>query len=246
MTANDGFQASHVFYTVDGVDTDVDADESGTYTIPAEAVNDGLAITVETAEIPAADEPAADDAAGEADGVATLTINVENSTVTLTNAEGEEQKVSESQDVEVAADEDLALTVEPAEDYELESVTVTDADETSEVSGEDGVYTIPADQVIEGSNIQVSAVTAAKAQAARATTELEIGATRNVSCNGWHNHKWTSSDTNVATVSTDSGRSGQRGSQTVTAKGFGTANIYCNNNLILTVRVVAKGQATVT
>ena len=246
VTANDGFQASRVFYTVDGADTDVAADESGTYTIPAEAVNDGLAITVETAEIPAADEPAADDAAGEADGVATLTINVENSTVTLTNAEGEEQKVSESQDVEVAADEDLALTVEPAEDYELESVTVTDADETSEVSGEDGVYTIPADQVIEGSNIQVSAVTAAKAQAARATTELEIGTTRNVSCNGWHNHKWTSSDTNVATVSTDSGWSGQRGSQTVTAKGFGTANIYCNNNLILTVRVVAKGQATVT
>lgn len=65
VTANDGFQASRVFYTVNGVDTDVDADESGTYTIPAEAVKDGLAITVETAEIPAADEPAADDAAGE-------------------------------------------------------------------------------------------------------------------------------------------------------------------------------------
>lgn len=66
VTANDGFQASRVFYTVDGADTDVAADESGTYTIPAEAVNDGLAITVETAEIPAADEPAVDDAAGEA------------------------------------------------------------------------------------------------------------------------------------------------------------------------------------
>ena len=63
VTANDGFQASRVFYTVDGADTDVAADESGTYTIPAEVVNDGLAITVETAEIPAADEPAADDAA---------------------------------------------------------------------------------------------------------------------------------------------------------------------------------------
>lgn len=67
VTANDGFQASRVFYTVDGADTDVAADESGVYTIPAEAVNDGLAITVETAEIPAADEPAADDAAGEAE-----------------------------------------------------------------------------------------------------------------------------------------------------------------------------------
>lgn len=67
VTANDGFQASRVFYTVDSVDTDVAADESGTYTIPAEAVNDGLAITVETAEIPAADEPATDDAAGEAE-----------------------------------------------------------------------------------------------------------------------------------------------------------------------------------
>lgn len=67
VTANDGFQASRVFYTVDGVDTDVAADESGTYTIPAEAVKDGLAITVETAEIPAADEPAADGAAGEAE-----------------------------------------------------------------------------------------------------------------------------------------------------------------------------------
>ena len=66
VTANDGFQASRVFYTVDGADTDVAADESGVYTIPAEVVNDGLAITVETAEIPAADEPAADDAAGEA------------------------------------------------------------------------------------------------------------------------------------------------------------------------------------
>ncbi|WP_270849498.1 InlB B-repeat-containing protein, partial [Candidatus Collinsella stercoripullorum] len=54
-----------MFYTVDGADTDVAADESGTYTIPAEVVNDGLAITVETAEIPAADEPAADDTAGE-------------------------------------------------------------------------------------------------------------------------------------------------------------------------------------
>ena len=30
------------------------------------------------------------------------------------------------------------------------------------------------------------------------------------------------------------------------AKGFGTANIYCGDSLILTVRVVAKGQATVT
>ena len=66
VTANDGFQASRVFYTVDGADTDVAADESGTYTIPAEVVNDGLAITVEAAEIPAADEPAADDTAGEA------------------------------------------------------------------------------------------------------------------------------------------------------------------------------------
>lgn len=67
VTANDGFQASRVFYTVDGADTDVAADESGVYTIPAEVVNDGLAITVETAEIPTADEPAADDAAGEAE-----------------------------------------------------------------------------------------------------------------------------------------------------------------------------------
>ena len=153
MTANDGFQASRVFYTVDGADTDVAADESGTYTIPAEAVNDGLAITVETAEIPAADEPAADDAAGEADGVATLTVNVENSTVTLTNAEGEEQKVSESQDVEVAADEDLALTVEPAEDYELESVTVTDAEgETEEVEEKDS-FTISATELSDGMTI---------------------------------------------------------------------------------------------
>lgn len=241
VTANDGFQASRVFYTVDGVDTDVAADESGTYTIPAEAVKDGLAITVETAEIPAADEPAADDAAGEADGVATLTINVENSIVTLTNAEGEEQKVSESQDVEVAADEDLALTVEPAEDYELESVTVTDADKTSEVSGEDGVYTIPADQVIEGSNIQVSAVTAAKAQAARAATaNMTVGDTRKVTCKsgGWHSHDWRSDNSSVASVSTES-FFGQYDTQTVTAKKPGTANIYCGNTLILTVNVSA-------
>lgn len=161
VTANDGFQAGRVFYTVDGADTDVAADESGTYTIPAEVVNDGLAITVETAEIPAADEPAADDAAGEADGVATLTINVENSTVTLTNAEGEEQKVSESQDVEVAADEDLALTVEPAEDYELESVTVTDAEgESEEVEGK-GSFTISAKDLSDG--MTVSAMSLAPA-----------------------------------------------------------------------------------
>lgn len=244
VTANDGFQASRVFYTFDGVDTDVAADESGTYTIPAEAVNDGLAITVETAEIPAADEPAADDAAGEADGVATLTINVENSTVTLTNAEGEEQKVSESQDVEVAADEDLALAVEPAEDYELEGVTVTDADETSEVSGEDGVYTIPADQVIEGSNIQVSAVTAAKAQATRAATaNMTVGGTQEVTCNSgdWrHSHDWQSNNPRVASVSTTDGWFGsQQGTQTVTAKNPGTANIYCGDTLILTVNVSA-------
>lgn len=241
VTANDGFQASRVFYTVDGADTDVAADESGVYTIPAEAVNDGLAITVETAEIPAADEPATDDAAGEADGVATLTISVENSSVTLTNAEGEEQKVSESQDVEVAADEDLALTIEPAEDYELESVTVTDADETSEVSGEDGVYTIPADQVIEGSNIQVSAVTAAKAQAARAAArDMNVGETFDVTCDdGWfHSQSWRSSDAGVATVTT-SGRFSQNGTQTVTAKKPGTANIYCGSTLILTVNVSA-------
>lgn len=74
VTANDGFQASRVFYTVDGADTDVAADESGAYTIPAEVVNDGLAITVETAEIPAADEPAADDAAGEAAAPQTMAI----------------------------------------------------------------------------------------------------------------------------------------------------------------------------
>ena len=175
----------------------------------------------------------------------TLSVEVENSTVTLTNAEGEEQKVSESQDVEVAADEDLALTVEPAEDYELESVTVTDVDETSEVSGEDGVYTIPADQVIEGSNIQVSAVNAAKAQGARATSQtLNVDDQVPVRCTNndrWHDHSWTSSNSQVATVTTNEDGWGifaeQRANQTVTAVAPGDAEIKCGNTVILTVHV---------
>lgn len=222
VTANDGFQASRVFYTVDGADTDVAADESGVYTIPAEAVNDGLAITVETAEIPAADEPAADDAAGEADGVATLTINVENSSVTLTNAEGEEQTLTESQDVEVAADEDLALTVEPAEDYELESVTVTDADKTSEVSGEDGVYTIPADQVIDNATLSIRSAAPGAQSAENDIESLSISGQKRVaigetirlssdspaSSGGWrpktYTHKWTASPSNAVSFSNTS------------------------------------------
>ncbi len=155
VTANDGFQASRVFYTVGGVDADVDADESGTYTIPAEAVNDGLAITVETAEIPAADEPAADDAAGEADGVATLTINVENSTVTLTNAEGEEQTLTESQDVQVAEGKDLSLTVQPDDGYEIEDVVVSDGESELAVKGEDGAFSLSAGNIVDGGKVSV-------------------------------------------------------------------------------------------
>lgn len=243
VTANDGFQASRVFYTVDGADTDVAADESGTYTIPAEVVNDGLAITVETAEIPAADEPAADDAAGEADGVATLTINVENSSVTLTNAEGEEQTLTESQDVQVAEGKDLSLTVQPDDGYEIEDVVVSDGESELAVSGEDDSYAVPSDSVSDGASIQVNALAAS----ARANVEnLEVDETKIVTCDqgDWrHSHRWWSSNESVATVSTD-GLVWESGTQTVTAVGPGEATIYCGDEAILTVHVTAP-QATV-
>ncbi|WP_270405816.1 InlB B-repeat-containing protein, partial [Candidatus Collinsella stercoripullorum] len=230
-----------MFYTVDGADTDVAADESGTYTIPAEAVNDGLAITVETAEIPAADEPAADDAAGEADGVATLTINVENSSVTLTNAEGEEQTLTESQDVQVAEGKDLSLTVQPDDGYKIEDVVVSDGESELAVSGEDDSYAVPSDSVSDGTSIQVNVLAAS----ARANVkELKVGETMRVSCNrgGFrHSHSWRSSDTAVATVTNNSGWLGAiSNTQTVAAVGPGEATIRCDNEEILTVHVTVS------
>ena len=266
VAPTDGFAVDAVKQVAaDGSETELSADANGEYTIAADKVADGLKIDVATSEVPAepAEEPA-DDAITEpteepateegseedavenpeeSDDTVTLSVEVENSTVTLTNAEGEEQKVSESQDVEVAADEDLALTVEPAEDYELESVTVTDAEgETEEVSGEDGVYTIPAEQVIEGSSIQVSAVTAARAQDTRATTaNMAVGDTQRVTCNatGWHFCDWKSDNSSVADVTRNGDWGIQNNTQTVTAKKPGTANIFCGNTLILTVNVSA-------
>ncbi|OUO58317.1 InlB B-repeat-containing protein [Olsenella sp. An270] len=248
VSPDDGQQIASVkAVTSDGAESDVTANESGEYTLPAANVTDGTTIRVTTEAVPTEETTETDDTTVEDEETTpvTLSVEVENSTVTLTNAEGEEQKVSESQDVEVAADEDLALTVEPAEDYELESVTVTDVDETSEVSGEDGVYTIPADQVIEGSNIQVSAVNAAKAQGARATSQtlnvddqVPVHCTNNVRR---HDHSWTSSNSQVATVTTNKDGRGifaeQRANQTVTAVAPGDAEIKCGDTVILSVHV---------
>ncbi|WP_294438713.1 InlB B-repeat-containing protein [uncultured Slackia sp.] len=255
--AADGYTLDTVKAKSNGAEIQLTEKAGDTYVVDAANVADGLEIDVTTEVVENEEEATEEESATEegseeateeeteegseeANNAVTLSVGIENSTVTLTNAEGEEQKVSESQDVEVAADEDLALTVEPAEDYELESVTVTDAGETSEVSGEDGVYTIPAEQVIEGSNIQVSAVTAASAQAARAATkDMNVGDETDVTCNddGWfHSHNWRSSNTKVATVTT-SGRFSQNNTQTVTAVAPGDAVITCNGEEILRVHV---------
>lgn len=84
--------------------------------------------------------------------IATLSLDVEGSIVTLTNADGEEQKISESQDIEVAEGEDLALAVEPAEDNGSsgdQDVEVT-VDGALVVPDEDGIYIVSASKVVNG------------------------------------------------------------------------------------------------
>lgn len=63
----DGYQVDTVKQVVNGVETELTADENGIYTIAADAVADGLAINVATSEVPPAEEAPAEEPATEGD-----------------------------------------------------------------------------------------------------------------------------------------------------------------------------------